>query len=146
LAIVASLGSLQERVTDNRSASTLRRSTYEIADLRAVPEAAWADLVGRAIEPNPFFHPAWARAVARHAEGKSGARALVWWDAPPRTRLIGLLPVVSAWRALRIPIPVLVAWQAYAPLTTPLFDRDRADTAARRLIAAAAKAGAVAVP
>jgi CelD/BcsL family acetyltransferase involved in cellulose biosynthesis len=145
MSIVDSLGSLQERVTDNRSASTHRLATFEIVDLLAVPEAAWADLVGRAIEPNPFFHPAWARAVARHAEGKSGARALLAWDAPARTRLIGLLPVVSAWRALRIPIPVLVAWQAYAPLTTPLFDRDRADTAARGLIAAAAKAGAMAL-
>ena len=84
-----------------------------------------------------------ARAVARHAEGKSGARALLAWDTPARTRLIGLLPVVSAWRALRIPIPVFVAWQAYAPMTTPLFDRDMADTAARGLIAAAAKAGAM---
>ncbi|HEY4863033.1 MAG TPA: GNAT family N-acetyltransferase [Xanthobacteraceae bacterium] len=145
MSIVDSLGSLQERVTDNRSASTHRLATFEIADLLAVPEAAWADLAGRAIEPNPFFHPAWARAVARHAEGKSGARALLAWDAPARTRLIGLLPVVSAWRALRIPIPVFVAWQAYAPLTTPLFDRDRADLAARGLIAAAAKAGAMAL-
>jgi CelD/BcsL family acetyltransferase involved in cellulose biosynthesis len=145
MSIVNSLGSLQERVTDIRSASTHRLATFEIADLLAVPQAAWADLAGRAIEPNPFFHPAWARAVARHAEGKSGVRALLAWDAPARTRLIGLLPVVSAWRALRIPIPVFVAWQAYAPLTTPLFDRDTADTAARGLIAAAAKAGAMAL-
>ncbi len=145
MSIVDSLGSLHERVTDIRSASTHRVATFEIADLLAVPEAAWADLAGRAIEPNPFFHPAWARAVARHAEGKSGAQALLAWDAPARTRLIGLLPVVSAWRALRIPIPVLVAWQAYAPLTTPLFDRDMADTAARGLIAAATKAGAIAL-
>jgi CelD/BcsL family acetyltransferase involved in cellulose biosynthesis len=145
MSIVDSLGSLQERVTDIGPASTHRLATFEIVDLLAVPEAAWVDLAGRAIEPNPFFHPAWARAVARHAEGKSGARALLAWDAPTRTRLIGLLPVVSAWRALRIPIPVLVAWQAYAPLTTPLFDRDRADIAARGLIAAAAKAGAMAL-
>jgi CelD/BcsL family acetyltransferase involved in cellulose biosynthesis len=145
MSIVDTLGGLQERVTDNRSASTHRLATFEIADLLAVPEAAWADLAARAIEPNPFFHPAWARAVTRHAEGKSGAQALLAWDTPARTRLIGLLPVVSAWRALRIPIPVLVAWQAYAPLTTPLLDRDRADTAARELIAAAGEAGAMAL-
>jgi CelD/BcsL family acetyltransferase involved in cellulose biosynthesis len=145
MSIVDSLGGLQERMSGISSASPRRLATFEIADLLNVPEAAWADLAARAIEPNPFFHPAWARAVARHAEGKSGARALLAWDTPARTRLIGLLPVVSAWRALRLPIPVLVAWQAYVPLTTPLFDRDRAGLAARGLIAAAAEAGAMAL-
>jgi CelD/BcsL family acetyltransferase involved in cellulose biosynthesis len=145
MSIVDSLGGLQARVTGIGSASTQRIATFEIADLLAVPQAAWANLAGRALEPNPFFHPTWARAVEGHAEGKSGARALLAWDGPARTRLIGLLPVVSAWRALRIPIPVFVAWQAYAPLTTPLLDRDMTDTAARGLIAAAAKAGAMAL-
>jgi CelD/BcsL family acetyltransferase involved in cellulose biosynthesis len=145
MSIVDTLGSLQGRVTDTASASTHGLATFEIADLLAVPEAAWTDLARRAIESNPFFHPAWARAAARYAEGRSGARALLVWDAPARTRLIGLLPVVSAWRALRIPIPVFVAWQAYGPLTTPLLDRDMADAAARGLIAAAAKAGAMAL-
>jgi CelD/BcsL family acetyltransferase involved in cellulose biosynthesis len=142
MSIVGSLGSLQARATAIRSATVPRVATFEIVDLLAVPQAAWADLAARAIEPNPFFHPAWARAVAHHAEGKSGARALLAWDGPARTRLIGLLPVVSAWRALRIPIPVFVAWQAYAPLTTPLLDRDMTDAAARGVVAAAAKAGA----
>src|SRR5258708_8719268 len=104
MSIVESLGSLRERVTDIRSASTHRLATFEITDLLAVPEAAWADLASRAIEPNPFFHPAWARAVARHAEGKSGAQALLARDAPARTRLIALLPLLSPCRALRLPI------------------------------------------
>jgi len=145
MSIVDNLGGLQARVTGTRSASAPRLATFEIADLLAVPQAAWADLARRAIEPNPYFYPAWARAGTRHAEGKSGGRVLLAWDSPARTRLIGLLPVVSAWRALRIPIPVFVAWQAYAPLTTPLLDRDMADAAARGLIAAAAKAGAMAL-
>ena len=85
---------------------------------------------------------AWARAVARHAEGKNDAQALLAWDSPARTRLIGLLPVTSAMRALTLPLPALVAWQAYAPLTVPLLDRDAVDQAAAALIDAASEAGA----
>ena len=40
---------------------------------------------------------------------------------------------------------MLVAWQAGAPLTAPLLDRDAAHAAARRLIEAAARAGASAI-
>lgn len=116
----------------------------EVADLFAVPQAAWADLSARAVEPNAFFHPIWARAVARRP-AEHGVRALLAWDGPARTRLIGLLPVVPAWKALKVPLPVLVAWQAYAPLTTPLLDRDMTDAAARGLVAAARDAGAVAL-
>ncbi len=135
----------QERAADDRSAGAQRVATFDAVDLLAVPHAAWADLSARAIEPNAFYHPAWASAVARHAEGKSGACALLAWNGPSRTKLIGFLPVVSAWRALRLPIPVLVAWQAYGPLTTPLLDCDETEAAARSLIAAAADAGALAV-
>lgn len=120
-------------------------AAFEVIDLLAVPEAAWADLASRAVEANAFYHPAFARAVSRHAEGRSGARALVAWDGPAKRRMIGLLPVISAWHALRIPIPVFVAWQAYAPLTTPLLDRGNPDAAARALVAAAAQGGAQAL-
>lgn len=122
-----------------------RQEACDVVDLMAVPQGAWADLAARAIEPNAFFHPVWARAVAGRDLEQSGVRALLAWDGPSRTRLIGLLPVVSAWRSLKLPIPVLVAWQAYAPLTTPLLDRDMTDIAARALVAAAGKAGALAL-
>jgi hypothetical protein len=145
MSIIESWNGAAGRVADKIAASTPRHGTFDIVDLLAVPQAAWADLAARAIEPNAFYHPAWASAVARHAEGKSGARALLAWDGPARTRLIGLLPVTSAWRALRLPIPALVAWQAYAPLTTPLIDRDMPDVAARALLAAANNAGAMAL-
>lgn len=117
----------------------------EIVDLLAVPHAAWDDLAARSVEPNAFYLRPWAQAVSRHAEGKTGARVLLAWDGPARTRLIGLLPVVSAWRAYKIPIPVFVAWQGYSPLTTPLLDRDKPEAAAHALIVAAAKAGAMAL-
>jgi CelD/BcsL family acetyltransferase involved in cellulose biosynthesis len=134
------------RARQGRRAAAVAGTTLgEIVDLLAVPEPAWADLAGRAAEANAFFHPAWARAVARHAEGHDGGRALLVWDGPARTRLLALLPVTSAWQALKLPLPLLVAWQAYAPLTTPLLDAERVDDAARGLIAAAAAAGALAI-
>lgn len=120
-------------------------AVFEVADILTVPEAAWADLSARAIEANAFYHPAWARAVARHVKGQVGMRALLAWDGSAKRRLIGLMLVAPAWNCLRLPIPVFVGWYAYAPLTTPLLDRDRSDAAARALLAAAANAGAQAL-
>lgn len=122
-----------------------RGPVRELVNIETVPETAWAALAERAIEPNVFFDPNWARAVARHARGHAGAKALLVWADGRRERLIGLLPVATAWRALRIPVPVLVAWQAYAPLTTPLLDRGATNEAAHGLLDAAAKAGATAL-
>lgn len=133
----------QDRPAAARAA--LRQAAFGIAGLLDVPEAAWADLAARAIEPNAFYHPAWARAMARRDADPTHVRALLAWDSPARTRLIGLLPVVPAWRALYLPLPVMVAWQAYAPLTVPLIDRDMTDMAARALVAAAREAGALAL-
>ncbi len=122
-----------------------RGNTIELADLAKVPLRVWSQLAACAIEPNAFYQPAWARAVSAHARGRTGAKALLVWDGPEQKKLIGLLPVVSAWRALKLPIPVFVAWQAYAPLTTPLLDRDAAEQAAGGLLDAARRAGAGAI-
>ena len=121
-----------------------RQDAVDVVDIMAVPQAAWSDLAARSVEANGFYYPIWARAVAGR-DTEHGVRALLAWDGPARTKLIGLLPVVSAWRALSLPLPVLVAWQAYAPLTTPLLDRDMTEPAARALVAAARKAGALAL-
>lgn len=128
-----------------RSCICLHDESVDVVDLLDVPQAAWANLAGRALEANAFYLPDWARAVARHAEGKSGAQVLLAWDSPARRQLIGLLPVVTAWRTLRLPIPVFIAWHAYSPVAAPLIDRDRPDDAARGLLAAARKAGAIAL-
>lgn len=143
MAVTDSTDSLGVRWRGSRAAArAAHRGATEFVDLLDVPEAAWSALAARAVEANGFYHPAWARAVVRHAEGKNDAKALLAWDSPARTRLIGLLPVVSAFRALTLPIPALVAWQAYAPLTVPLLDRDAADPAAAALLDAASAAGA----
>ncbi len=120
-------------------------ATFEVVDVLSVPQAAWADLSTRAVEANAFYHPAWARAVARHVKGQIGMRALLAWESPARRRLIGLMLVAPAWNCLRLPLPFFVGWYAYAPLTTPLIDREQPDIAARTLLSAARKAGAHAV-
>jgi CelD/BcsL family acetyltransferase involved in cellulose biosynthesis len=121
------------------------RGTAALADLSDVPVAAWSRLADNAIEPNAFYQPDWARAVSAHARGRTGAKALLAWDNAEPKNLIGVLPVVSAWRALKLPIPVWVAWQAYAPLSTPLLDRDAVNRAAGGLIDAARASGAAAI-
>lgn len=130
---------------DELAPSARRGATQELIDLANVPVRAWSHLSACAIEPNAFYDPAWARAVSAHARGRMHAKALLAWDGPDRQSLIGMLPVTSAWRALTLPIPVLVAWQAYAPLTTPLLDRDNAEQAVSGLLDAARKAGASAI-
>jgi CelD/BcsL family acetyltransferase involved in cellulose biosynthesis len=129
----------------NELAPAARGATAELADLGKVPLRAWSQLAACAIEPNAFYQPDWARAVSAHARGLGNAKALLVWDSPEQNALIGLLPVVSAWRALKLPIPVFVAWRAYAPLTTPLLDRDAVDQAAGGLLDAAQRAGAGAI-
>lgn len=114
----------------------------EIVDLTAVPVSAWSALCGRAIEPNAFYSPEWALAVTKHVPGDGDIKALLAWDSPAKRRLIGFLPVTSTWRALKLPLPVLVTWHGYAPLSVPLLDRDFAAEAASGLLLAAKEAGA----
>ena len=143
-ALCRSLTHLPWRPRSTTLAPAARRAV-QLADLAKVPVRAWSQLAACAIEPNAFYQPAWARAVSAHARGRGGAKALLVWDGPEQKTLIGMLPVVSAWRALKLPVPVLVAWQAYAPLTTPLLDRDAAEQAAGGLLDAARLAGAGAI-
>ncbi len=122
-----------------------RSLTHEFVDADAVPVERWEELAARAVEPNIFYEPAWLRAVSNHARDYRDARMLLAWDGPAKKRLLGLMPVWTAWRALKLPLPVLVAWQPYAPLRTPLLDREMLDAAAHGLIDAAIAAGAQAL-
>jgi CelD/BcsL family acetyltransferase involved in cellulose biosynthesis len=56
--------------------------------------------------------------------------------------LIGLAPVISLWRAYKIPLPALVSADPYGSLCTPLLDRDMAEAAVANLLQAARQAGA----
>jgi CelD/BcsL family acetyltransferase involved in cellulose biosynthesis len=123
------------RATDNAR-------TFELVDLTAVPVSAWSRLCFRAIEPNAFYSPEWALAVTRHVPGDDNIKALLAWDSPAKKTLIGFLPVTSTWRALKLPLPVLVTWHGYAPLAVPLLDKDCAVEAAHGLLNAAKEARA----
>jgi CelD/BcsL family acetyltransferase involved in cellulose biosynthesis len=114
----------------------------QLVDLEAVPVRAWASLFARAVEPNPFYAPEWALAVTNHVPGDENISALLAWDSPEKRKLIGFLPVTSTWRAMKLPLPALVTWHGYAPLATPLLDKDHAIEAAAGLLSAAREAGA----
>src|ERR1700722_6253556 len=125
------------------------------AALASVPVEEWRALAERAVEPNGYYLPAWELAVNATARGRTGVAALsAWCDASPNqlapsedpasepARLIGLLPVVSLWRASKIPLPALASASPYGTLCTPLLDRDLAEEAAKSLMSEARKAGA----
>jgi CelD/BcsL family acetyltransferase involved in cellulose biosynthesis len=128
---------------------TSRTSINDVATARARGNAAlplaeialkqWRELSERAVEPNGYYLPDWELAVNASAAGRTNASTLAAWDD---TRLIGLMPVVSLWRAYRIPLPALASAHPYGTLCTPPLDRDAAEKAAVQLLQQARQAGA----
>ena len=100
---------------------------------------AWRNLAGRAVEPNGYYLPDWELAVNASARGRTGTSALT---AFPDTQLTGLLPVISMWRAYKIPLPALVSADPYGTLCTPVLDREHAESAALAIMRQARGAGA----
>lgn len=83
---------------------------------------AWRALAARAVEPNVFYEPAFAMAAAP-VFGEDVTVALVWSAAA--RRLVGLFPLRSEQRRYGAKLPMLVGWtHPFAPLGTPLVDRD----------------------
>ena len=109
--------------------------------LTTIDPGQWRALAQRAIEPNAYYLPAWELAVSASARGRTEASALAALDASS-TRLIGLMPVISLWRARKIPLPALVSAHPYGTLCSPLIDRDRPVEAAASLLQQARNAGA----
>jgi CelD/BcsL family acetyltransferase involved in cellulose biosynthesis len=109
--------------------------------LTAIDPGQWRALAQRAVEPNGYYLPAWELAVSATARGRNKASALPAYDSSS-TRLIGLMPVISLWRACKIPLPALVSAHPYGTLCSPLIDRDAAIEAAARLLQQARAAGA----
>jgi hypothetical protein len=112
------------------------------APLAAVAAEPWGLLSERAIEPNGYYLPGWAHAVNASARGRIGVSALSASSNTAPARLIGLMPVISMWRAWKIPLPVLVSADPYGTLCTPLLDRDTAEDAASQIMQQARQAGA----
>ena len=102
---------------------TVRVEWRPLSDLDSIVEP-WRALAERALEPNVFYDPAFALAAAPVFGERCGA-VLVW---SAHGRLLGLFPGrVTAWRDGLFPI--LAGWtHPYAPLGTPLVDRNEAET------------------
>ena len=84
---------------------------------------AWRALAARALEPNVFYEPAFAQAAAP-VFGRDANAILVWSGS---NRLVGLFPAQIKRRG---PLTRLAGWtHPFAPLGTPLVDRDQAEAA-----------------
>jgi CelD/BcsL family acetyltransferase involved in cellulose biosynthesis len=128
-------------------AATASHDADGFGALTAVAASRWRELAERAVEPNGYHLPGWELAVNAFSPGRTGVSALSAWSDSSltqdnATRLIGLMPVISLWRACKIPFPALVSADPYGTLGTPLLDRDMAPAAATALLAQARKAGA----
>jgi CelD/BcsL family acetyltransferase involved in cellulose biosynthesis len=96
----------------------LRVEWREFATLETIADP-WRDLVQRALEPNVFYTPAFMLAAAPVFGAGAGA-TLVWTGGG---RLMGLFPAGTE----RAPLPRAIGWtHPYAPLGTPLVDRNEA--------------------
>jgi CelD/BcsL family acetyltransferase involved in cellulose biosynthesis len=108
--------------------------------LADVSTVAWRALSRHVAEPNGYYLPGWELAVNTSARDRVGAFALsAWSDA---SGLIGLVPVISMWRAYKIPLPALVSADPYGTLCTPLLDREMATDAVTGILRQARQAGA----
>ncbi|OKO86886.1 acyl-CoA acyltransferase [Bradyrhizobium sp. NAS80.1] len=112
-----------------------------LVPLTAIDPGQWRALAQRAVEPNGYYLPGWELAVSATARGRTDASALRAFGGPS-SRLIGLMPVISLWRAWKIPLPALVSAHPYGTLCSPLIDRDAPIDAATRLLQQAREAGA----
>jgi CelD/BcsL family acetyltransferase involved in cellulose biosynthesis len=121
--------------------ASTKDATPALAPLTAIESSQWRALAQRAIEPNGYYLPAWELAVSATARGRIGASALSV-SGSSANRLIGLMPVVSLWHALKIPLPALVSAHPYGTLCSPLIDRDTSVEAATRLLQRARDSGA----
>ena len=156
---IAGLSHPSESDGADKRAHAAALSAYEIeragfTPLAEVPVREWRALSERAIEPNGYYLPAWELAVNTSARGRTGVSALsAWREAPPNElapselplaepMLIGLLPVVSLWRACKIPLPALASASPYGTLCTPLVDRTLTEPAIRGLMRQARASGA----
>jgi len=110
--------------------------------LRDVAPAAWDELAAHTVEANGYYLSPWALAVDAGARGRSHVDALCGFVS---RRLVALLPVVSAWRAFRLPLPIVVSAESYGTLHTPLLARDDAAAAALALCDDARARGARAI-
>ncbi|WGD55631.1 GNAT family N-acetyltransferase [Bradyrhizobium sp. CB1650] len=125
----------------NPASATDAAPACTLVPLASVDIGQWRALAQQAVEPNGYYLPAWELAVSATAQGRTDAMALRAFNASSK-RLIGLMPVISLWRASKIPLPALVSAHPYGTLCSPLIDRVSSIEAAARLLQRARDAGA----
>ena len=112
-------------LADRYAADTLIVEWLDLTQLDAILDD-WRDLTARTLVPNAFYEPAFALAAAA-AFGRGAGALLVWSGSLPR-KLLGLFPARIANRRYGLKLPLLVGWtHPYAPLGTPLVDREAAE-------------------
>lgn len=94
--------------------------------------AAWRELAGRAVEPNPFFEPDCLLPAARYlATSRVGLVVVEGGDR----EWLACMPVVSRLQLRRARVPVWSAWRhVHGPLGTPLVARSAVEPATERLL------------
>jgi CelD/BcsL family acetyltransferase involved in cellulose biosynthesis len=109
---------------DLARAPSLAAEWKTLAELDAADIDAWRDLVARALEPNVFLEPSFALAAAKFLPRERDAGAILVRDGE---RLLGIVPGRVEGLAAGRPVSTFVGWtHAYAPLSTPLLDREAA--------------------
>jgi hypothetical protein len=89
------------RCASSRDANAAPGSGGALTPLASVAAAQWRALSTRAAEPNGYYLPEWELAVNASARGRGDTDALGVWREP--STLIGLVPVISMWRACSTP-------------------------------------------
>ncbi|MGD0148953.1 MAG: GNAT family N-acetyltransferase [Xanthobacteraceae bacterium] len=112
-------------VADRYAANALAVEWRSLSELEPIADE-WRDLAARALEPNVFYEPAFAQPAAK-IFGRDAGALLVWSGTSPR-KLLGFFPARIEPRRYGLKLPVLAGWShAYAPLGTPLIERDAAE-------------------
>ena len=112
-------------IADRYAANPLTVEWRRLSELEPIADQ-WRELAARALEPNIFYEPAFALPAANIFGGDAGA-LLVWSGTSPR-KLLGFFPARIEPRRYGLKLPVLLGWtHAYAPLGTPLVEREAAE-------------------
>jgi hypothetical protein len=112
-------------VADRYAASSFVTEWRTLPDLRTIVSEL-RELASRTIEPNIFYEPNFVLEAA-NVFGRDAGAVLVWSGASPR-KLLGFFPARIEPQRYGISLPVLVGWtHPYAPLGTPLVERDAAE-------------------
>jgi CelD/BcsL family acetyltransferase involved in cellulose biosynthesis len=112
-------------VADRYAIDSFAVEWHELSQLDAIADE-WRALAARALVPNVFYEPAFARAAAP-VFGRDAGAVLVWSGTAPR-KLLGFFPARIEARRYGLKMPVLVGWtHPFAPFGVPLVEREAAE-------------------